>query len=166
MTRAAPRGREFVVWGEECLKTLAEPRIAAEVRSRLRQITAADQGRWGVMTAHEAVCHLREAFTMAFDEDRFPEQPEPLPRLVIKFLALRMLARWPKGRPTVPGLGREDLVMNSFREDQANLLRGFDRFLGSGEASAAHPIFGCMSRWDWMRWGYLHTDHHLRQFGR
>ena len=29
-----------------------------------------------------------------------------------------------------------------------------------------HPIFGAMSVKDWMRWGYLHADHHLRQFGR
>jgi hypothetical protein len=29
----------------------------------------------------------------------------------------------------------------------------------------AHPIFGKMSETDWMRWAYLHVDHHLRQFG-
>jgi hypothetical protein len=29
-----------------------------------------------------------------------------------------------------------------------------------------HPMFKEMSEKDWMRWGYLHTDHHLRQFGQ
>ena len=28
-----------------------------------------------------------------------------------------------------------------------------------------HPIFGRMSDGDWLRWGYLHMEHHLRQFG-
>ena len=28
-----------------------------------------------------------------------------------------------------------------------------------------HPIFGALSNAGWMRWAYLHTDHHLRQFG-
>ena len=28
-----------------------------------------------------------------------------------------------------------------------------------------HPLFDEMSERDWMRWGYLHVDHHLRQFG-
>ena len=28
-----------------------------------------------------------------------------------------------------------------------------------------HPFFGDMSEAEWMRWGYLHCDHHLRQFG-
>jgi len=29
----------------------------------------------------------------------------------------------------------------------------------------SHPIFGRMSEAAWLRWAYLHTDHHLRQFG-
>lgn len=29
----------------------------------------------------------------------------------------------------------------------------------------SHPQFGQMSEKEWMRLGYLHTDHHLRQFG-
>ena len=28
-----------------------------------------------------------------------------------------------------------------------------------------HPIFGRMSEAAWLRWAYLHLDHHLRQFG-
>jgi hypothetical protein len=28
-----------------------------------------------------------------------------------------------------------------------------------------HPVFGKMSEAAWLRWGYLHMDHHLRQFG-
>jgi hypothetical protein len=29
-----------------------------------------------------------------------------------------------------------------------------------------HPMFKKMSEGQWMRWGYLHMDHHLRQFGQ
>ena len=29
-----------------------------------------------------------------------------------------------------------------------------------------HPYFGAMTRAEWLRWGWLHADHHLRQFGR
>jgi hypothetical protein len=28
-----------------------------------------------------------------------------------------------------------------------------------------HPLFGAMSERAWLRWGYRHMDHHLRQFG-
>jgi hypothetical protein len=31
--------------------------------------------------------------------------------------------------------------------------------------ASTHPMFGVMTVGDWRRWGYLHADHHLRQFG-
>jgi len=36
----------------------------------------------------------------------------------------------------------------------------------SVDVSIARPIFGPLTRAEWLRWGYLHADHHLRQFGR
>jgi hypothetical protein len=36
---------------------------------------------------------------------------------------------------------------------------------GSAAVWPTHPFFGRMSEADWLRWGYLHLDHHLRQFG-
>jgi hypothetical protein len=27
------------------------------------------------------------------------------------------------------------------------------------------PLFGELTPYQWLRWGYLHADHHLRQFG-
>ena len=40
--------------------------------------------------------------------------------------------------------------------------------MGMGEKPVRrqiHPLFGRMSEAAWLRWGYLHVDHHLRQFG-
>jgi hypothetical protein len=47
------------------------------------------------------------------------------------------------------------------------LLAVIDRFTAQPRAFQfrPHPMFREMSEKDWMRWGYLHTDHHLRQFG-
>jgi hypothetical protein len=28
-----------------------------------------------------------------------------------------------------------------------------------------HPVFGPLNVAAWLRWGHLHVDHHLRQFG-
>jgi hypothetical protein len=36
---------------------------------------------------------------------------------------------------------------------------------GAVEEGHAHSFFGRLSRTEWLRWGYLHMDHHLRQFG-
>ena len=51
--------------------------------------------------------------------------------------------------------------------DVQELLRLLDRFTRQPRDFSwhPHPIFGAMTDAEWMRWGYLHTDHHLRQFG-
>jgi hypothetical protein len=46
--------------------------------------------------------------------------------------------------------------------DQAEIL---GRLRALRPDRPAHPIFGPMSEAAWLRWGYLHADHHLRQFG-
>jgi hypothetical protein len=55
----------------------------------------------------------------------------------------------------------------SFDEDRARLLEIFERFCEDPpHEDCPHPIFGILTREEWMRWGWLHADHHLRQFGR
>jgi hypothetical protein len=52
-----------------------------------------------------------------------------------------------------------------FLEDRQKLTELIGRFTNDRFQWSEHPIFGAMSEKDWMRWGYLHCDHHLRQFG-
>ena len=54
-----------------------------------------------------------------------------------------------------------------FESDRAGLLLAMGQFCRTlPEPCAPHPFFGSMTAEDWWRWGYLHADHHLRQFGR
>ena len=46
------------------------------------------------------------------------------------------------------------------------LLDTIERFAGHTPNTNDHPMFGRMDTRNWMRWGYLHADHHVRQFGR
>jgi hypothetical protein len=48
------------------------------------------------------------------------------------------------------------------------LFAAINKFTGLPRAFTfhTHPMFGEMTEKDWMRWGYLHADHHLRQFGQ
>jgi hypothetical protein len=56
---------------------------------------------------------------------------------------------------------------SEFDCDMRTLLAAIDKFTTQPRAFQfrPHPMFREMSEKDWMRWGYLHTDHHLRQFG-
>jgi hypothetical protein len=46
------------------------------------------------------------------------------------------------------------------------VLRVMRRFVAPDARYAAHPMFGAMSRQEWMIWTFRHVDHHLRQFGQ
>jgi hypothetical protein len=84
----------------------------------------------------------------------------------MKWIALRVPAKWPQGVPTRPEIeqGRGGTAPTDWERDCAELRALILSFRGR-TAFGKHPIFGKMSRRDWMVWGYRHVDHHLRQFG-
>ncbi len=65
------------------------------------------------------------------------------------------------------GTGRgRNVAQLSSKEIAQTLLSIVRRFCDTAAFAEPHPFFGAMSRQEWLRWGYLHADHHLRQFGR
>ena len=114
------------------------------------------------------MCHLAGAYEMAADSLAVPDRSGPVPRSLLRFFALHVPVRWPRGVATVPELveGEPRVRPGVFDLDHARLLAAYSRFAGlPAMAGRAHPIFGPLTYWEWMRWGYLHGDHHLRQFG-
>ena len=55
----------------------------------------------------------------------------------------------------------------AFLEDRAALAAAIEQFARQPRTAqfSRRPIFGELTEWEWMRWGYLHADHHFRQFG-
>jgi hypothetical protein len=53
----------------------------------------------------------------------------------------------------------------AFDADRAQLLIAMRRFVAPDARYAPHPMFGPMTRQEWMTWTFRHVDHHLRQFG-
>jgi hypothetical protein len=152
------------------MRSLANEQDCAEIRGRLRALQPGDVRQWGQMSVNEMLCHVHGAFRTAMGELELsgvvPAQPLP-PRL-LKFLALRVPMTWPKGVPTIPELklGGAEMCPAGFEEERGLAMGAMERFLQPGQRLGDHAIFGTMTRGDWMRWGYLHSDHHLRQFGR
>jgi hypothetical protein len=129
---------------------------------------------WGKMTSHQMICHLTDSFRVVVGENPWKIEPIsvtpiPLPQWFVKWVALDTPLPWPQGTPTRPEVDSEKggTAPKQFDADAAELFRLLDRFTRQPRDFKwqPHPIFGPMSDPHWMRWGYLHTDHHLRQFG-
>ena len=139
----------------------------AEVR--VRRLRPDSVRQWGRMTPHQAICHLNDSFKLALNERPIAEAAVSL-RPVVKFIALQLPLRWPKGRiRTLPeadqGIG--GTPPGEFEQDRGELLALMARFCSAPDEHycTTHPIFGPMRARHWRRWAYLHMDHHLRQFG-
>jgi len=151
------------------LKTLARPHDKAENMRRLKTVRPECTRRWGRMTPHQMVCHLADAFRMVTHEKTASRANGVLQSTIVKWVALYLPLPWPSGVPTRPEMDQEvgGTPPGDFAADLADLEALVEAIttLASYEDWPAHPIFGPMSEAAWLRWGYLHVDHHLRQFG-
>ena len=149
------------------MKTLARPRDKAEILGRLRTIRPESVRRWGRMSAHQMVCHLADSFRMALGKP-MKRTGGVYQRTVVKWIALYSPVPWPPGLVTSPEIDQEGAGTPpaDFAEDVAQVEALLERVAAPTPALAQrHPVFGAMSDAAWLRWGYLHTSHHLRQFG-
>jgi Protein of unknown function (DUF1569) len=152
------------------MKTLARDSDKVELHRRLREVRPDSVARWGRMTAHQMVCHLADALRLGTGDIPARSTSNPLKRTVIKWLAFYAPVPWPPGIPTsmeidqVAGAGTQP---SEFAADVAQVDALLDRVTAASLRlnGAPHPFFGVLSTAEWLRWGYLHVDHHLRQFG-
>lgn len=151
------------------MHTLESAADRESVRTRLSALGPSDQRRWGKMSVHQMICHLCDSYKVALGERSASPATGFFQRTLVKWIALSAPLEWPKGVSTRPEIeqGMGGTAPTRFEDDRAELLSIFDRFRGDTLSEGMeHPFFGPMTRADWLRWGYLHADHHLRQFGR
>jgi hypothetical protein len=150
------------------MKTLYEEGCKEEILARLATVGPDSRRQWGRMNAGQMVCHLRDAFVCVMGERPLAPAGFSWYRLT-KGFALYSPMRWPRGVPTRPEIDQEmgGTRPAEFAADMRALVEAIERFTAvpRGWELTRHPLFGEMTEWEWMRWGYLHTDHHLRQFG-
>jgi hypothetical protein len=152
------------------MKTVASARDQAELLRRLGLLREDSVRRWGRMSAHQMVCHLSDGYRLLTGQRPTSLVRTPLPRPMMNWLALYSPFQWPSGIVTTPELDQN--VTGTKPTDFAvdlNELKALLQMVASDRRGPlkgrVHPIFGPMSESAWLRWAYLHADHHLRQFG-
>ena len=151
------------------MKTMARAGDKAEIIRRVKMLRPECARRWGRMSAHQMVCHLSDSFRLVTHQKAASPATGLLQSTVIKWIALYAPLPWPAGVPTRPEMDQElgGTSPGDFAADLAELeaLLEVVTTTAAGNDYPAHPIFGRMSQAAWLRWAYLHMDHHLRQFG-
>ena len=149
------------------LKHLHDPRLAADIRSRLARLRPDAAAQWGTMTVSQAVAHMSAALEMARGDDRPPRMfAGRLFGRLVKRLVIRDDSPLKRNTPTAPTLVVKG--DRNFERERQRLDALIQRFSEGNEAACTthpHTFFGPMTPRDWAVLQYKHLDHHLRQFG-
>jgi hypothetical protein len=150
-------------------KTLARSSDKAEILRRLAAVRPDSARRFGRMSAHQMICHLSDSFRAVMGRRPVSDGSSFLRRNVLKWLALYAPIHWPPGIMTRPEIDQEvgGTRPVEFAADVAELEALVEAITARPRAFRwqTHPTLGRMSESAWLRWSYLHMDHHLRQFG-
>jgi len=115
------------------------------------------------------VCHVSDAFKLYMGLITAAPPGFPYPSKILKLASLWAPVRWPKEFKTVAEIDQEGggTPPGEFDRDVSEVESLIHRFTRNPRDFQwpCHPYLGQMSEVEWMRLGYLHTDHHLRQFG-
>ncbi|MBA2706152.1 MAG: DUF1569 domain-containing protein [Blastocatellia bacterium] len=151
------------------MKSLKNQPDRQELGNRLLVLGPDSPRRWGKMSAHQMICHLTDSFKAGTGDKVVSPTGNVFHRSVLKWLALYLPVPWPHGVPTRPEMNQDigGTKPVEFEKDRAELIELIERFSRAQRDFDwhPHPLFGLMPDRDWFRWGYLHVDHHLRQFG-
>ena len=151
------------------MKSINKERVKQEIAGRIQHLQPDLNRRWGKMNVRQMICHLNDSFLCVIGERPASIAPNFRSRKLVKWCALYLPTPWPQGVPTRPEIDQElgGTVPSDFEQDRQVLLALVKRFSRQPRDFSfhPHPIFLEMTEKQWMRWGYLHTDHHLRQFG-
>jgi hypothetical protein len=148
------------------MKTIADPAVLAALSARLARLTSTQPRVWGTMSPHQMVVHLADAADAVLKRRAFVT-PARRPRRVLKWAALYLPMPWPHGVRAGANPASRSVHGETFDADRLRATTTLAEMAAAPDTglAPAHPLFGPMTPRDWLRWAFLHTDHHLRQFG-
>jgi hypothetical protein len=121
------------------------------------------------MSAHLMLRHLADSMRVPLGEMKVSDAEIPqTQRIVLKWGALYVPLKWSKNFATRPEIDqcRLNPQLDDIEFECLKTIELCSRICDGDLKGRRHPYFGALTRAEWLRWGWLHADHHLRQFGR
>jgi len=113
--------------------------------------------------------HLADSMRVPLGEMKVSDAEIPqVQRIALKWAALYVPLKWGKNFTTRPEIDQCKLnpQLDDFELERLRTIELRNRICDTDLEGKRHPFFGALTRAEWLRWGWLHADHHLRQFGR
>ena len=145
------------------MPTLHDDAYRSQIIDRIRSLRRHSPPRWGRMSADQMVWHVNGGLSMALGQMNIPPQKTPLPRPLMRLVALRL--PWPKGLPTMPMFVASGTY--DFDSERARCFQLIEQMSAKAldEDWPRHPLLGPVSGRDASLLQAKHLDHHLKQFG-
>jgi hypothetical protein len=145
-------------------KSINNPADKQEIFSKLDKLTAETKPEWGKMNVNQMLHHVSTAANFAF-ADKAPEKKATFfNRTIMKWMVFNVTA--PKGTKTLDGLDMVALGINpdDFNSERQKVKDVFERITASDKFQL-NPFLGELTKEEWGRLCYVHSTHHLKQFG-
>lgn len=143
---------------------------AGHFTARLNAVSPNSQRKWGSMTPHDLMAHLRRAIEVSLGDHPVEDKSVPVVRDFLRFMIFQAIptTMWPKGKIKAPPVFLAP-PQGSFEEERRKLDAAIDRFVATAEEDperlGPNPLLGPLPLTYWARIHGRHFDHHLRQFG-
>jgi hypothetical protein len=149
------------------MKQIAEDAVLNDLVSRLERLTPTHAAAWGTMNGQQMARHLGDACEAVLMRRPFASRPRGKPSPLRKFVLLHLLRQMPRGIKAGADPAGAAVDPADFASDLSRAVTLLQALADAAPEALVdqHPVLGPMTRANWMRWAYLHTDHHLRQFG-
>jgi len=145
------------------MRTLHDEGYRLQIIKRIRSLRRDSPRRWGRMSADQMLWHVNGGLSMALGQMDIPPQKTPLPRPIMRLVALRL--PWPKGLPTMAMFVASGAY--DFESERGRCFQLIEQMRAKplDEDWPTHPLLGKLSGREASRIQAKHLDHHLRQFG-
>ncbi len=140
----------------------------AKITSRLESLKENQPALWGKMNVSQMLAHLHDALKIALGMKAAVDTSNFYTHYIMFPVATYLLPFWPKGEKTAPELDQFDqgTPAKDFYTELGAVLKLLEVFEEREEAKLKpHPMFGALSKKQWLDLLIKHFDHHLKQFG-
>jgi hypothetical protein len=148
-------------------KNLLHNDTAEQIITRVQKLQPSDEPLWGGMTPTEMLLHMNKVHQLLLSPSTSSPQKTSLKHLLIRWLVLYVMPRYPKGaKAPAPLVTKGTIDEAAFAEQKQLFITLIRRFAQpSSPIQHFHPYFGALSTKQWGLASWKHADHHLRQFG-